>query len=474
MDLEIDNKFKEECGVFGGIDFDNKLNCSKLTYFGLYALQHRGQESCGIAVYLKDRIKCHKDVGTVNQVFNEEILDGLKGSLAIGHVRYATNGQNSNINAQPFIISNGKEKIAIAHNGHLLNAKDLKSKLAKYKLNSTVDSEILGYMILNELEKNVSIENSIISLMDDIKGAYSLVIIVKDKLIGVRDPLGMRPLCIGKLNNSYFIASESCALDAIGAEFVRDIEPGEVVTIDKYGIKSEKKQIEEQKKLCIFEFMYFAREDSKIDGISVYKARENIGKELAKSFKIDADLVVGVPDSGIPASIAYAKESGIPYGQGFVKNKYVGRTFIKSTQSERVMAVKIKLNPIQENINGKRIILIDDSLVRGTTLKGIVKLLKASGAKEVHVVIAAPPIKFSCFYGVATSNRKELIASSKSIEEIRKYISADSLDFMSVESLLRAVGKQNNSYGFCTACFNGEYPYVEDEEVQLTKKAINF
>lgn len=474
MNLEIDDKLKEECGVFGIIDFSKKLNCSELTYYGLYALQHRGQQSCGIAVYLQDKIKWYKDVGTVNQVFNGELLYDLKGSLAIGHVRYATNGKNSSINAQPFIIVNKEQKIAIAHNGHILNTNDLKKQLTKYKLKTSIDSEILGYMILNQQEKGLSIENSILNIMDEVKGAYSLVIMDKDKLIGVRDPLGMRPLCIGKLKNSYILASESCALDAIGAEFIRDVEQGEIVIMDKSGIRSIKKETKKEKKLCIFEFIYFAREDSKIDGISVYKAREDMGEELAKLYKIDADIVVGVPDSGIPAAISYAKESGIPYGQGFVKNKYIGRTFIQSTQSERVISVNIKLNPIQENIKGKRLILIDDSIVRGTTLKGIVKQLKKAGAKEVHVIIAAPPIKFSCFYGIATSNNKELIASNKSIDDIKKYISAESLNFMSVESLLKCVGKQNNNCGFCTACFNGEYPNLKQGQLNSIKKLSNF
>ncbi|AGF55929.1 amidophosphoribosyltransferase [Clostridium saccharoperbutylacetonicum] len=474
MNLEIDDKLKEECGVFGAIDFSKELNCSELTYYGLYSLQHRGQQSCGIAVHLQDKIKYHKELGTVSEVFNEDLLNDLKGNLSIGHVRYATNGQNSSINAQPFIIANEEKKLAIAHNGHILNTNALKSQLTKYKLNSSIDSEVLGYLILKEQEKGISIENSILNMMDNVKGAYSLIIMTKDKLIGVRDPLGMRPLCIGKLNNSYIIASESCALDSIGAEFIRDVEQGEVVTIDKEGIRSIKKQVKEQKKLCVFEFIYFAREDSKIDGISVYKAREAIGRELAKLYNIDADLVVGVPDSGIPAALSYAKESGVPYGQGFVKNKYIGRTFIQSTQSERIMSVKIKLNPIEENIKGKRLILIDDSLVRGTTLKCIVKQLKGAGAKEVHVIIAAPPIKFSCFYGVATSNNKELIAYNKSIDDIKKYISADSLNFMSIENLLKSVRKQNNKCEFCTACFNGDYPYLKEVQINLAKKLSNF
>jgi amidophosphoribosyltransferase len=470
MTLEIDDKFKEECGVFGVIDFSKEFNCSELTYYGLYALQHRGQQSCGIAVYLEDKIKYFKEIGIVNEVFNEDLLNELKGSLSIGHVRYATSGQNLSINAQPFIIANEEKKFAIAHNGHILNINNLKIQLTKYKLKTSTDSEILGYMILREHERGISIENSILNIMDNVKGAYSLVIMAKDKLIGARDPLGMRPLCIGKLNNSYIIASESCALDSIGAEFIRDVEPGEVVTIDKDGIKSIKKPAKKEKKLCIFEFVYFAREDSKIDRISVYKARENMGKELAKLFKIDADLVIGVPDSGIPAALSYARESGIPYGQGFVKNKYTGRTFIQSTQSERVMSVRIKLSPIQENVKGKRLILIDDSLVRGTTLKGIVKQLKEAGAKEVHVIVAAPPIKFSCFYGVATSNNKELIASNKSIDDIKKYLSADSLNFISIESLLKSVEKQNDKCGFCTACFDGEYPHLEEVQIDLNPK----
>lgn len=470
MTLEIDDKFKEECGVFGAIDFSKELNCSELAYYGLYALQHRGQQSCGIAVYLQDKIKYFKEVGIVNEVFNEDLLNELKGNLSLGHVRYATSGQNLSINAQPFIIANEEKKFAIAHNGHILNINNLKIQLTKYKLKTSTDSEILGYMILKEYERGISIENSILNIMDNVKGAYSLVIMAKDKLIGARDPLGMRPLCIGKLNSSYIIASESCALDSIGAEFIRDVEPGEVVTIDKDGIKSLKKLAKKEKKLCIFEFVYFAREDSKIDGISVYKARENMGKELAKLFKIDADLVIGVPDSGIPAALSYAKESGIPYGQGFVKNKYTGRTFIKSTQSERVMSVRIKLSPIQENVKGKRLILIDDSLVRGTTLKGIVKQLKEAGAKEVHVIVAAPPIKFSCFYGVATSNNKELIASNKSMDDIKKYLSADSLNFISIESLLKSVKKQNDKCGFCTACFDGEYPHLEEVQIDLNPK----
>ncbi|GAA0076686.1 amidophosphoribosyltransferase [Clostridium sp. CTA-5] len=472
MYFESEDKLKEECGVFGIIDLGENINCSEITYYGLYALQHRGQQSCGISSYSQDKINCYKNLGLVNEVFNRELLNNLNGNKAIGHVRYATSGEISVNDAQPLIVNNKKDKLVLAHNGHILNGNELKRRICKYKLKSSIDSEILAYTILDELEKGYTLEKSILNMMDFIDGAYSLVIMDKDKLIGVRDPLGMRPLCIGKLNESYILASESCALNAIGAELIRDVEPGEIITIDKTGIKSVKKEINEEKKMCIFEFIYFAREDSKIGGMSVYKARENMGKELAKLYKIDADLVVGVPDSGIPAAISYANESGILYGQGFVKNKYIGRTFIKSVQNERIKSVNIKLNPIEENVKNKKIILIDDSLVRGTTLKGIVKRLKKAGAKEVHVIIAAPPIKFSCFYGIATSNRKELIASTKSIEDIRRYVCADSLNFITIEALLKSVRKENNN-GFCTACFNGEYPKLKNDSITLMKNLVN-
>ncbi|MBW6410646.1 amidophosphoribosyltransferase [Clostridium weizhouense] len=472
MCFEINDKLKEECGVFGVIDLSGSINCSEITYYGLYSLQHRGQHSCGIASYLENKVNCYKNLGLVNEVFNQELLNNLNGNKAIGHVRYATSGEVSANDAQPLIVSNKKDQLVLAHNGHILNGTELKRRISKYKLKTSIDSEILGYLILNELEKGYTLEKSILNIMDFIDGAYSLVLMDNDRLIGVRDPLGMRPLCIGKLNDAYILSSESCALNAVGAKFIRDVDPGEIIIIDKTGIKSVKKEVNEGKRLCIFEFVYFAREDSKIDGMSVYKARENMGKELAKLYKIDADLVVGVPDSGIPAAISYANETGIPYGQGFVKNKYIGRTFIKSVQNERIKAVNIKLNPIKENIRGKRIILVDDSLVRGTTLKGIVKRLKKAGAKEVHVIISAPPIKFSCFYGIATSNTKELIASSKSIEYIRKYILADSLNFITIEALLKSVGKENNS-GFCAACFDGKYPKLKNDSITLTKNLVN-
>lgn len=459
------DKLKEECGVFGIFDNDGDLDCAKLTYYGLYALQHRGQESCGIAVNDNGTIFQHKNMGLVNEVFNDVILNHLNGTSAIGHVRYSTAGASKVENAQPLVIKYSKGGLALAHNGNLVNANEIREKLESEGaiFQTTIDSEVIAYLIARARLRNHSMEETVIDVMDTIKGGYALVLLNNRKLIGARDPFGIRPLCIGKLNNSYVLASESCALDAIGADFVRDVEPGEVVVIDKEGLRSIKKNIV-GRNLCIFEFIYFARPDSVIDGISVYNARINMGRSLAKLYPVDADLVIGVPDSGLTAAIGYSRESGIPYGEGFVKNRYVGRTFIQPTQAKRTDSVKIKLNALKESVNGKRVVMIDDSIVRGTTSKRIVQNLKDAGAKEVHMMITSPPIKYSCFYGIDTPNRQNLVASTHSVEQIREIVEADSLNFITTEAMLEAVSCGLENCGFCTACFNGKYPAGKSEE----------
>lgn len=453
------DKLKEECGVFGVYDADGDLDCAKLTYYGLYALQHRGQESCGIAVNDNGTIIQHKNMGLVNEVFNDVILNHLNGMSAIGHVRYSTAGGSKLENAQPLVIKYSKGTLALAHNGNLVNATEIRKNLEAEGaiFQTTIDSEVIAYLVAKSRLRNHSMEETIIDVMDTIKGGYALVLLNNRKLIGARDPFGIRPLCLGRINNSYVLASESCAFDAVGAEFIRDIDPGEVIVIDNDGIKSIKKNIV-GKSICIFEYIYFARPDSVIDGISVYNARINMGRALAKLYPVDADLVIGVPDSGLTSAIGYSRESGIPYGEGFVKNRYVGRTFIQPTQAKREASVNIKLNALKESVNGKRVVMIDDSIVRGTTSRRIVQNLKDAGAKEVHMMITSPPIKYSCFYGIDTPNRQSLVASTHTIEQIRNIVDADSLNFITQEAMIEAVSCGNSNCGFCTACFSGKYP----------------
>ncbi len=452
------NKLHEECGVFG-IYRQERSDVAAACYYALYALQHRGQESCGIAVNDRGVIKNRKDVGLVNEVFTRETLDELgAGKMAIGHVRYGTKGMNPRLNAQPMLINHIKGAMAIAHNGALTNAGELREALELQGsiFHTTSDTEVISYIITKERLTAPSIEAAVSGAMNRLAGAYSLVIMSPTKLIAARDPHGFRPLCLGELSDGYVFASESCALDSIGARFVRDLLPGEIVVISKNGLVSITDHVGQcPKKTCVFEYIYFARPDSVIDGSSVHIARQRAGAYLALEHPVQADVVIGVPDSGIDAAIGYAKQSGIPYGLGFIKNKYIGRTFIQPTQSDRENLVGIKLNPVSATVSGKRVVLIDDSIVRGTTCARIVKLLREAGATEVHMRSSAPPFLNPCYFGTDIDSREKLIACRHTQDEIRDIIGADTLGYLSCESVTRLT---DNSQGFCTACFDGNYP----------------
>ena len=450
----------EECGVFGAYDFVGEDVASTI-YYGLFALQHRGQESCGIAVSdtngPKGKVMSYKDMGLVNEVFNPENLEKLKGNIGVGHVRYSTAGSSVRENAQPLVLNYVKGTLGMAHNGNLLNAVELREELSYTGaiFQTTIDSEVIAYLIARERLKVGTVEEAVKNAMLKIKGAYSLVVMSPRKLIGARDPFGFKPLCIGKRDNTYFLSSETCALDTVGAEFVRDVLPGEVVTITSKGIESDTSLCQKNTARCIFEYIYFARPDSKIDGMGVYESRINAGRILAKTHPVDADLVVGVPESGNPAALGFSLESGIPYGNAFIKNNYVGRTFIKPKQAQRESSVKVKLNVLKEAVAGKRVVMIDDSIVRGTTSARIVSLLKNSGAKEVHVRISSPPFKHPCYFGTDIPSEDQLIATGKTVDEICKIIGADSLGYLEVDRLSEMIC---GGTGFCDACFTGNYP----------------
>ena len=450
----------EECGVFGAYDFDGEDVASTI-YYGLFALQHRGQESCGIAVSdtngPKGKVMSYKDMGLVNEVFNPENLEKLKGNIGVGHVRYSTAGSSVRENAQPLVLNYVKGTLGMAHNGNLLNAVELREEMSYTGaiFQTTIDSEVIAYLIARERLKVGTVEEAVKNAMLKIKGAYSLVVMSPRKLIGARDPFGFKPLCIGKRDNTYFLSSETCALDTVGAEFVRDVLPGEVVTITSKGIESDTSLCQKNTARCIFEYIYFARPDSKIDGMGVYESRINAGRILAKTHPVDADLVVGVPESGNPAALGFSLESGIPYGNAFIKNNYVGRTFIKPKQAQRESSVKVKLNVLKEAVAGKRVVMIDDSIVRGTTSARIVSLLKNSGAKEVHVRISSPPFKHPCYFGTDIPSEDQLIATGKTVDEICKIIGADSLGYLEVDRLSEMIC---GGTGFCDACFTGNYP----------------
>ena len=462
MNYSFDNYAKEglheECGVFG-IFSDGTIPPAYACYNGLLALQHRGQESCGIAVTDDGVIDYHKNMGLVTEVFNNSILDSLSGQMGISHVRYSTAGGSVLENAQPLVMRYVKGTLAVAHNGNLTNAVEIRRELEQTGaiFQTTIDSEVICYVIARERLKCHSVEKAVAAAMQKIKGAYSLLVMSPRKLIAARDPHGFRPLCIGKYNNSYVFASESAALDACGAEFVRDVEPGEIVVADGDGIRSIKPDFGEKKKsLCIFEYIYFARSDSFIDGVSVYESRKQAGRILAREFPVEADMVIGVPESGIDAAIGYSEESGIPYEKAIVKNGYIGRTFIKPTQSDRMKSVRIKLNPIADMVRGKRVVMIDDSIVRGTTIDRIVTMLREAGAKEVHMRISSPPFMWPCYYGTDIPSRGELIACNHTIEEITKLSGADSLGYLPVECLSEMLNYKN--VDFCDGCFTGKYP----------------
>lgn len=462
------DELHEECGVFGMYDFDGN-DVAATIYYGLFALQHRGQESCGIAVSdtegPKGKVNAYKGMGLCNEVFTPEILDGLHGNIGVGHVRYSTAGSSTRENAQPLVLNYVKGTLALAHNGNLVNAPELRREL-EYTgaiFQTTIDSEVIAYHIARERIHTQAVEEAVANAMKKIKGAYSLVIMSPRKMIGARDPFGFKPLCIGKRDNAYILASESCALDTIGAEFIRDVRPGEIVTITKDGIRSDTRLCMEDKQKearCIFEYIYFARPDSVFDGVSVYHARMFAGRALAVDSPVGADLVVGVPESGNAAALGYSMASGIPYGTAFVKNSYVGRTFIKPKQKSRESSVRIKLNVLKEAVAGKRVIMIDDSIVRGTTSALIVRMLREAGAKEVHVRISAPPFLHPCYFGTDIPSEDQLLAHNKSVEEIRQILHADSLSYLRVERLKEMA----EGLGICTACFTGDYPIAPPTE----------
>ena len=436
-----DDGLHEECGVFGMYDLDGNDIASSI-YYGLFALQHRGQESCGIAVsdtFGPRKVDLLKGMGLVNEVFNSENLSKLHGNIGVGHVRYSTAGESIPSNAQPLVINYVKGTLMLAHNGNLINANELRDELAYTGaiFQTTIDSEVIAYLVARERINAKTAQEAVTNAMKKLRGAYALVISSPRKLIGARDPFGFKPLCIGKRDNAYILASETCALDTIGAEFVRDVLPGEVVTIDKDGIKSDTSMCLPKAKeaRCVFEYIYFARPDSNFDGVSVYHSRIMAGRFLAMDSPVEADVVVGVPESGNAAAMGYAMESGIPYGTAFVKNSYVGRTFIKPQQKSRESSVRIKLNVLKEAVCGKRVIMIDDSIVRGTTSDRIVQMLKDAGATEVHVRISSPPFLYECYFGTDIPSRDQLIAYNRTIEEINEIIGADSLGYLRVERL---------------------------------------
>ena len=459
---ELADKPGEECGVFGIYDFEGHDVASTI-YYGLFALQHRGQESCGIAVSdtsgPKGKVSSIKEMGLLNENFTPENLNKLKGDIGVGHVRYSTAGSSTRENAQPLVLNYVKGTLGLAHNGNLINAAQLRHEL-EYTgaiFQTTIDSEVIAYHIARERLNSRTVEEAVRRAMEKIKGAYSLIVMSPRKLIGARDPYGFRPLCIGKRDQAYILASETCALDTIGAEFVRDVEPGEIVTISpENGIESDRSMClpAEQHGRCVFEYIYFARPDSHIDGVSVYDSRIMAGKFLAMDSPVEADLVVGVPESGNCAALGYSMQSGIPYGQAFVKNAYVGRTFIKPGQKSRESSVQVKLNAIREAVRGKRIIMIDDSIVRGTTSDRIVRMLREAGAKEVHMRVSSPPFLWPCYFGTDVPAREQLIAYNRSVDDICGIIGADSLAYLRLERLEEIAGH----LGICTGCFTGNYP----------------
>ncbi len=457
-----DRKLNEECGVFG-VFATETCDVASTCYYGLFALQHRGQESCGIVVNDDGLFNSHRDVGIVNDVFTPNVLNALgEGNMAIGHVRYGTSASRGRTDAQPIVVNHVKGRMALAHNGCLINTFELREQLELEGsiFHTTSDTEVISYVITKERLRTGSIEEAVNKAMDRIKGAYSLIVMSPSKLIAARDEHGFHPLCYGRTNDGrYIVASETCALDAVGATFVRDIEPGEIVIFDKNGVRSIGDHCKKcDKKLCIFEYIYFARPDSVIDGCSVHEARLRAGAALAKRHPVEADVVVGVPDSGIDAAIGYSRESGIPYGVGFIKNRYIARTFISPGQASREDKVRIKLNAVRETVAGKRVVVVDDSIVRGTTSGPTLKLLKDAGAKEVHLRISSPPFINPCYYGTDIDSKDKLIACRHSVDEIAKIIGADSLGYLDVEDLGMIAAVDGKPCSHCNACFTGDYP----------------
>jgi len=464
------DKPEEACGVFGV--YAPGEDVAKLTYFGLYALQHRGQESAGIATFEGEQVHLHKNMGLVSQVFNETILNQLPGDMAVGHTRYSTTGSSRVANAQPAVVKTRLGSLALAHNGNLVNTTELREDLLKRNCNfvTTTDSEMVAIAIGAEVDSGKDWLDAAINAFGRCKGAYSLVIGTPVGLMGVRDPNGVRPLVIGTLGSNpqrYVLASETCGLDIIGAEYLRDVEPGELVWITEEGMASFHWSKKPERKLCIFEMIYFARPDSVMHDESLYTYRLRLGRQLAQEAQADADIVIGVPDSGIPAAIGFSQASGIPYAEGLIKNRYVGRTFIQPTQSMRESGIRMKLNPLKDVLAGKRVVIVDDSVVRGTTSRKIVKALRDAGATQVHMRVSSPPVTHPCFYGIDTDSQDQLIAATKSIEEIAQQMGVDSLAYLSWQGMLQATGEDPNS--FCSACFTGDYPVPVPELLKRSK-----
>lgn len=463
----------EECGVFG---VWGHHNAAHITYYGLQSLQHRGQEGTGIAVTDEKQIHIKKGEGLVTEVFSKNDMDDLQGTGAIGHVRYATAGGSGPENVQPLLFKSQTGSLALAHNGNLTNATVLRSLLEAEGsiFQTTSDTEVLAHLI--KRSKRTQFIDQMKAALNMLQGAYAYLLMTETELIVALDPYGLRPLSIGRLGDSYVVASETCAFDIVGADYIRDVQPGEMLIINHDGIRSEIFTTQTQMSLCTMEYVYFSRPDSDLQGMNVHTARKNLGKQLALEAPIDADVVTGVPDSSISAAIGYAEESGIPYELGLIKNRYVGRTFIQPTQQLREQGVKMKLSPVRGVVEGKRVIMVDDSIVRGTTSRRIVRMLKEAGAREVHVVISSPPIKHPCFYGIDTSSREELIAGDKSVEEIRQIIGADSLTFLSVEGMLKALGREQSGgmKGSCLACFTGKYPTERETFAVGTTRGFDF
>ena len=450
---------KEACGVFG--IFGHK-DAARLTYFGLYALQHRGQESAGIVSSTGKAIHDHKGMGLVPDIFNEQILAVLHGHIAIGHVRYSTTGSSVAKNAQPFVVYHGGKPLAIAHNGNLTNAKEIRNKLEKKGsiFQTTMDSEIILHLLTQNIRGGL--EEALVKALSKIKGAYSCVLMAQNRLIAFRDPNGFRPLCLGLLDDGYIVSSETCALDLIEAQYIRDIDPGEILIVGESGLKSIRSFPEQRRTFCIFEYIYFARPDSTIFGQNVYSVRKRLGRKLAQEYPIRADFAMPFPDSGNYAAIGFCQESGIPLEMGVIRNHYVGRTFIEPTQSMRDFGVRVKLNPVKEILNQKRIVIVEDSIIRGTTSKARIKALRKAGAWEIHMVVSCPPHRYPCYYGIDFSTEGELIASQHSVEEIKNFIGLDSLCYLSLPGMLEAAGLGGQN-SFCLACFNGKYPVKPEQ-----------
>ena len=466
------SNLREECGLFG-IFSNETVDVAHTTYYGLFALQHRGQENCGIVVNDDGIFTSRKDVGLVEDVFDARSLNDLgMGNMAVGHVRYGTTGTSTRSNSQPMVVNHHKGRMAVAHNGNLVNAYELRQELELEGsiFHSTNDTEVIAYIITKERIKSSSIEEAVEKAMDRLDGAYSLVIMSPSKMIALRDKYGFRPLLYGQRDDgAYIVASETCALDAVNAKYIRDIEPGEIVVFSKDGVQSITTNCNKAPhKICIFEYLYFARPDSDIEGVSVHDARMRAGACLAMEHPVHADVVIGVPDSGISAAIGYAQQSGIPYGIGFIKNKYIGRTFIAPGQSNREDKVMIKLNVLKETVKGKRVVLVDDSIVRGTTIARIIKLVRDAGATEIHVMSSAPPFMNPCYYGTDIDSRDKLIACKMSTDEIAKHVGADSVGYLDINHLHMLLGTKNNE-GYCHACFSGEYPTKEPTTTVLDK-----